>query len=232
MPSTEDESKAPKQGKGLLILGWVLFFLTFPVCIVVSQKASGDETSIADGKRLLLSESLKTQPTAELLDLEGKWGLHGIQRALKISNSFDAALKDRSYTVERCLVGLRSFRLNIAISDSLKMVVQEHEVKTKIELMLRQNSIRVGEDGEKELWFTYESFNASTLNAEVYSASTGVYDISFLLRSEGMQKVKSKIWDCSYFGAAGAKALEKSIEESSDRMTRCFINAWLTANPK
>lgn len=126
------------------------------------------------------------------------------------------------------LKGIKSFSVYVYLPSG-ENIITKQELKTKIELNLRRNRIRVEEKfGEKQIWVSLVCAKGQITNA--YSVTIEVIDTLYHFHQNQIVKLTAPIWREGTVGYSGNQLTKGAITEITVNLVEMLSNAYLSQN--
>ena len=125
------------------------------------------------------------------------------------------------------LYNIPAFSVNVSVAQNLKEQVSEERLRTKLELLLRKNRIKIDPESPVQLslvlqclWNTEKTFCTWRCNLKVLDTAT-------LMRDGDFRKAYFTTYEQGHFGYAGKTRVEEAILETVDEEGEAFANDYL-----
>jgi hypothetical protein len=124
--------------------------------------------------------------------------------------------------------GVKCFKVQVFLSGE-EDIISKEELKTKVELSLRRNGIKIDQKtGEKQIWVTVSCIKRDITTA--YSANIEIIDVLYHRNENQFVKLIAPIWRQGTFGYAGRQVIRSAIIETTVDLVDLFSNAYLSQN--
>lgn len=130
------------------------------------------------------------------------------------------------------LAGVESVRVGIVLTDDVKKIVSESEIRTKFEITLRRSGVPIDEKSRFALRFEYEGFtdDSPTLTYS-FTVSLLEWVVAFRDGGPGVYCLTST-WQEGSFGTVGISKVRDALLKKAEEYAEEFANEWLAMNPK
>jgi hypothetical protein len=126
------------------------------------------------------------------------------------------------------LKGIKSFSVFVHL-DGQENALSKEDLKTKVELNLRRNGIKIdNKDGEKTIRVSVSCAKGQSTNA--YSIMIQVVDVLYGRHQNKFVRLIAPIWSDGTFGYAGRQVLRGAIMDAVVDVVESFSNAYLSQN--
>jgi hypothetical protein len=153
-----------------------------------------------------------------------------LQLLNKKSSELGELLKNAKDTEDDAMVlkGIEGFVVAV-ISMGSETVISNDELRTKIELTLRRNKIKVGEKiGRKLLTAVVEVFKGESTTS--YSINLSIPGTAYYPQKDGFVKINADIWKTGRTNRCGNHLLKSAINDSLVELTESLCNQYLKHN--
>jgi len=137
---------------------------------------------------------------------------------------------------DQALFGMKDVKVTYIISEALKQVVSEDEVKAKFELTLRRNNIPINPDSPNTVTLTIDGFRGDDLTTQdmfYYSFQLSVGEIQTISRAGELHKALIVVWSQGgFYGYAGKNKANEALLGNVEKDGEMFSNDFLSANSK
>jgi len=133
------------------------------------------------------------------------------------------------------LFGMKDVQVIYTLSDIVKKVVSEDEVKSKFELTLRRNNITISPNSSNQVVVNVAGFWGVPPISEAiltHDISVDVCEYQTLRRGEQIHKAFISVWHRNFYGFVGRDNANKYLLENVEKQAEIFANDFLSANPK
>jgi hypothetical protein len=135
-------------------------------------------------------------------------------------------------TSKESLAGIDAVSVAIFLSDDVKKIVSESEIRTKFEITLRRSGVTIDEKAVNTLSFSHWGFTRDSAIL-TYSFITSLDDLAYAFRKDGVI-IKSfmSTWREGNYGTVGIAKARDALIGDAESSAEAFANEWLAANPK
>jgi hypothetical protein len=225
MENANSSLKKSKAISGISICAAILFaglYFFNPKTVVKTEVHSLTNTVTNDGIQEMPNEVEKTVKVAAEIPQEYIDG-----KALR-----DAMLNARVVkTDDQMLFGMKDVKVAFNISDDIKKVMSEDEIKAKYELILRRNNISVNSDSHNVILVDIEGFlNSPEQTTLVFDMDESVTDSQWVVRNLEWRSGFVKVWEKGSFGTVGKEKASEALLQKVEKLAEIFANDFLSAN--
>jgi len=133
---------------------------------------------------------------------------------------------------DQVLFGMDDVQVVYALSDAVKEVVSEDEVRAKFELTLRRNNVPIN---PKSVNFVTVHVNGlwganNTILSDNIDVS--VYEVQHLARGGQLHRAFVNVWSQGYYGLFSKSYANKALLDKVEQEAELFANDYLSANSK
>jgi hypothetical protein len=148
----------------------------------------------------------------------------------------DAVRRAASLSSDNCLTGVSSVRVNVTVPQVISQYVNEDEVRTKVELTLRQSGVPVRSESPFWIYYVIDALKPDDPSYQyliVYTTTTSLGEDGYLLqRNNGVYHTVVGTYQSGHFGYAGTQKIHDAILDSAKIEAERFANTWLRVNQK
>ena len=132
------------------------------------------------------------------------------------------------------LFEMKDVQVVYKISDAIKQVTSEEEVKAKFELTLRRNNVPINPNSTHTLFVTISGFFDAANNALLcYDFDCRVYESQWIFRNNTVRFGTVSVWGKgSKYGTVGRTKADEAILGDTESYAEMFANDYLSANQK
>ncbi len=130
------------------------------------------------------------------------------------------------------LTDIDSVSVEITLSDDIKKLISESEIRTKFEITLRRSGIPINEKSRYSLVYYQDGFTGNNPTL-IYTFSTSLEELVVGFR-DGLPKIRRYVatWRRGNFGTVGISKARDTLLADAESAAEGFANEWLAMNPK
>lgn len=137
-------------------------------------------------------------------------------------------------TSTNLLEGIRDADVFVFVTDAAGEAISADVIKTKLELALRRNGIRVRDKSDQTFFFSVEALPRKLGDVMTYTYTINAYvsEYGVGMNDNVVKQAPVVLWKKGSYGYAPASALKEVVMGKIDEYTDDFCNQWLKDNPK
>ena len=150
------------------------------------------------------------------------------ENALAFLNRFTAS---KFVTAKQALAGVKTVSVGVFLSEDIKKIVTEAEIRAAFEGSLKGQGIQLEEKSRYSLVLSEDGFTRDS-PVLTYHFAVDLYELLYAFRDDGaVNRSSSSIWDKGNFGTVPlAQAREILLAQAESAGVR-FAKDWLAVNP-
>lgn len=130
------------------------------------------------------------------------------------------------------LAGVESVRVAITLSEDIKKIISESEIRTKFEITLRRSGVPINEKSRFTLSHYQDGFTKGDPTL-VFSCSTTLNEHAFAFRDGGpISQRYVDTWRDGNYGFVGISKARETLLTDAESAAETFANDWLSMNSK
>ncbi|MDP3069273.1 MAG: hypothetical protein Q8N18_03245 [Opitutaceae bacterium] len=144
----------------------------------------------------------------------------------------EAVLNAKTASAKEALTGVTSVSVEIHLTDDIKNLISESEIRTKFEINLRRSGVPISEKSDYTLVYYQDGFTRGNPTL-TYSFSTSLTEFALLARDGGPKFHRNvAVWRSGNFGTVGVSKAREALLAAAESAAEEFANDWLAMNPK
>ncbi len=202
------------------------------------------KNSLQEAPREVIREIIKEVPVERIVERQVKVPVEVVKEVpAKIPEEYNDAMSayrkiqaasSKSTSNLDTLEGISGFKVVIILSDAVKSLVNEDQIKTKIELSLRRNGIVINESSKWELWYVIEALaikraDGTNTGALAFASKLRIRQPLIIPREGEWYVIRGDIYENSYYGVASESRF--FLSAAADAIDD-FSNKYLEKNPR
>ena len=132
---------------------------------------------------------------------------------------------------DQLLKGFKSFSVSVYLNSPATDVISKEDLKTKIELALRRNGIKVDEKFGTSISVSVDAMKLQQERGYFFRTDTKLIDMAYTHRDSGYAKFPLYLWNDGGLGVGPAQTVKSAIVENVISAVERFSNAYLGQNP-
>jgi len=151
------------------------------------------------------------------------------KNALAFMEAFRAT---KLVTQKDALAGVESVSVEINLTDDVKKIVSEAEIRTKFEITLRRSGVPIDENSRFTLTHTQDGFTRDSPTL-TYSFTVALEELVVGFRDGGPSMRRYvPTWRKGSYGTVGISRARDALIAEAESSAEAFANEWLAMNPK
>lgn len=131
---------------------------------------------------------------------------------------------------DQLLKGFKSFSVSVYLNSPAADVISKEDLKTKIELALRRNGIKVDERFGTSISISIDAMKLQQERGYFFRTDTKLIDMAYTHRDNGYAKFPLYLWNDGGLGVGPAQTVKSAIVENVINAIERFSNAYLSQN--
>lgn len=131
---------------------------------------------------------------------------------------------------DELLKGINSFSVDVYANDQALKIISKQELKTKVELSLRRNGIKVVDKVGKPLCVFVDALKVNQGLGYSFRSDLKVMEMCYIPRENGYFRFFLFVWSDGGLGVGGVQTAKSSLVENVIDTVEQFSNAYLSQN--